>query len=221
MRLTEILATTRSMLDDTATPYLWPDEELVVCLNDRLYAMCAETLCITDSTTPQICHVAASKGTASYALDSRIIAIKRAVLQSTGTPLFKTTQESLLRWYGLWQQFEGTPAYYMLDVQSGCITLHPIPERNDTVSLSVYRLPLAEMSTAFPNAEPELPRRYNRTLINGILALAYEKSGSDTFNHDSAKIYRDLWQKGLDEIRRESLANGSASYSLNDIMGVV
>ncbi|MBF0568365.1 MAG: hypothetical protein HQK95_05800 [Nitrospirae bacterium] len=221
MTLTEILATTRAMLDDTATPYLWPDAELVVCLNDRLSVLCAETLCITDSITPQICRVTLSKGTESYALDSRILAIKRAVLQSTETPLYKATQESLSRWYGLWQRFEGTPAYYMLDVQSGFITLHPTPERNDTVALSVYRLPLTEMSAAFPNAEPEIPRRFNRTLINGILALAYEKSGSDTLNSEAAKTYRELWQKGLDEIRRESLVNGHASYSLNDIMGVI
>ncbi|MBF0459309.1 MAG: hypothetical protein HQK99_15575 [Nitrospirae bacterium] len=221
MTLTEILATTRTMLDDTAKPYLWPDEELVVCLNDRLNAMCAETLCITDSITPQICHITLTKGTASYALDSRVIAIKRAVLQSTGTPLFKTTQDSLLRWYGLWQNFEGTPAYYMLDVQSGYITLHPAPAGSDTLNLIVYRFPLNEMSTSVPYAEPEIPRRYNRTLINGILALAYEKSGSDTLQQGSAKTYRELWQKGLDECRRDALINGSASYSLNDLMGVV
>ncbi|MCG6552568.1 MAG: hypothetical protein L7F77_09595 [Candidatus Magnetominusculus sp. LBB02] len=221
MTLNEILATTRSMLDDTATPYLWPDAELVVCLNDRLNAMCAEALCITDSSTPQICQISLTKGTASYPLDSRIIAIKRATVQSTATPLFKTTADSLFRWYGLWQNFEGTPAYYLLDVQSGFITLHPVPAVSDTLHLSVYRLPLSEMSTLYPNVEPEIPRRYTRTLINGIAALAYEKSGSDTFSHESAKTYRELWQKGLDEMRREALINGSAPCSLDDIMGVV
>ncbi|KWT91829.1 hypothetical protein [Candidatus Magnetominusculus xianensis] len=221
MTLTEIVAATRSMLDDTATPYLWPDEELVVCLNDRLNVMCAETLCITDSTTPQICTVTLTKGLASYALDSRIIAIKRAALQSTGAPLFKTTQDSLFRWYGLWQNFEGTPAYYLLDVQSAHITLHPVPAASDTINLTVYRLPLSEMSTSTPGAEPEIPRRYSRTLINGILALAYEKSGSETLNTESAKTYRELWQKGIDEIKREALVNGSASYSINDLMGVI
>ncbi|MBF0517768.1 MAG: hypothetical protein HQK97_11750, partial [Nitrospirae bacterium] len=192
-----------------------------VLLNDRINTMAAETLCITDSTTPQICQITLSKGLASYPLDSRVIAIKRAVLRSTGSPLFKTTQDSLFRWYGLWQNFEGTPAYYMLDVQSGCITLHPVPAASDTINLIVYRLPISDMSTSAPDAEPEIPRRYSRTLINGILALAYEKSGSDTLNTESAKTYRELWQKGLDEIRRESLVNGSASYSINDLMGVV
>jgi hypothetical protein len=48
MTLTEILSTARKILDDSVAPYLWADEELVACVNDRLYAMCAETHCITD-----------------------------------------------------------------------------------------------------------------------------------------------------------------------------
>jgi hypothetical protein len=161
------------------------------------------------------------KGVAGYALDSRVIAIKRAVLQSTGTPLFKTTHDALYKWYGAWQNIEGTPAYYLLDAQSGQITLHPTPAEVNTLRLIVYRLPLAEMSLSSPSAEPEINRRHTRTLINGVLALAYEKAGTGTLNPDAAKIYRELWGKGLDDIRREAMVNGSATYSLNDLMGVI
>ena len=101
MTLTEILSTTRKILEDTEYPYLWADEELVSYINDRLLYM----------------------------------------------------------------------------------------DR-----------PITAMSLSSPSAKPEIPRRHTRTLINGGLALAYEKTGPGTLNPEAAKIYRELWSEGINDI---------------------
>jgi hypothetical protein len=199
-----MLGVLRRKLDDEVEPYLWPDEELTEYLNDSVEKLCEETLCIVDSTTAALCGIAVREGVKSCALDARVLGIKRAALEGGFGVLTGVTMEYLDACYGSnWEDMEGAPVHYVTDSDSGSLRLFPIPANDDTLRLTVYRLPLSELSASKTDAQPEVARRFHRRLIDGVLARAYEKTDAETYDPDRAEKHLELWLKSIEDVRTE------------------
>jgi hypothetical protein len=204
MILGDLLGALRRKLDDEVEPYLWPDEELVEYLNDSVEKLCQETLCMVDSTTEDLCRIGVREGVKSYALDARILGIKRAALEGGFGVLTGVTMEYLDACYGSnWEDMEGSPVHYVTDSDSGRLRLFPVPANDDTLRLTVYRLPLSELSASKTDEAPEVGRRYHRRLIDGVLARAYEKTDAETYDPDRAEKHLELWLKCIEDVRME------------------
>ncbi|MBF0539699.1 MAG: hypothetical protein HQL03_15770, partial [Nitrospirae bacterium] len=75
----------------------------------------------------------------------------------------------------------------------------------DTLTLTVYRLPLNELTPQAQDLEPEINYRYHPRLIAGILCRAYEKTDTETFNPTGGQKYSDIWHRFIEEVKKDNL----------------
>ncbi|MBF0316789.1 MAG: hypothetical protein HQL04_01320 [Nitrospirae bacterium] len=207
MTVKDILQRTRQLLTDNIPPYLWSDAELVDYLNDAINELLIKTPLLIDSATPDICRIDVSANINAYVLDRRVIAIKRVVSQGTGTLLVRVTQPYMDALNANWEQTTGSPRNYLLDATSGYITLYPTPDKSDTMRLTVYRLPISELTPNAQDLEPEINYRYHPRLIAGILCRAYEKTDTETFNPAGGQKYADIWHRFIEDVKKDTLVN--------------
>ncbi len=208
MKAYEIVNAARYMIADRNEPYPWPDAELMFYLNDAINELCRECLLIFDNKTPDICHVSVTSTQTDYALDGRIIMVVRARLASDGRGLVRTYAEKLDLLYTGWEALYGRPRQYLFDSSSKTLRLFPMPTTDDTLHLSVYRMPLNDITLNDKTVTPEIAFHYHYVLVNGILARAFAKPDLHTYDENKAKVYKNIWLETLENIKREKARAG-------------
>lgn len=221
MILGEILKRARRLLDDETAPWLWQDEELTGYANDCMEELCTDALVLTDSASEEVCRIALEAGQGEYQLDNRVVAIKRAIVDGAPLPLIKTTRIWLDRCCSNWEVMTGSPINYLMDGSSNHITLWPAPKEDGVLRLTVYRLPLRPLSVEAMHEEPEVSRRHHHRLLDGILWRAWRKAGSGTFNPEQGERHRLLWDKAIEEARRERVRVEVGEMPLGPVWGAV
>ena len=206
MTLRELIDLISRKLDDVVQPFLWDDTELTQAINDRINELCEKTGLLRDSSTVAICTIAVVLGTAKYALDDRIIKILSVKYGTSYTELYPVTRAYLDEQFQNWESDTGVPRYFLLD-DTATITLYPNPSADSHIHLSVTRYPLVQMTLLSENLEPEIHWKYHSRLVDGVLALAYEKNDSETIALARVKHHEALWNKTIDEIHQ-----GEANY---------
>lgn len=207
MNLADLITVFRARTFDTEAPYLWSDDELGEYATDAENEAAERAKLIKDSTTAEICQVAVTAGNAVYYLDQRVITVERAKLTLGNYPLDLSSTAQMdngtrpvvnqwrstptyNNWLGTdWQKATGTPVRLLLDDEQSRwkATLYPIPVVNDTLNLTLYRLPLGPLSTDQGNV-PEIPYRLHIRLVDWMMARAYRKQDAET--RDEAKADR-------------------------------
>lgn len=152
-----------------------------------------------DSTSTGICTKTVVAGTARYTLDPVILSIEDVLLASTGRSLQKTTIRDLrllavgtqsLTGIEAWKTTSGVPQYYCEDAEPGKITLIPVPSADDSLLMTVYRLPLDPFSWTTRTSElDEPPMQLQETLVQGAMARAYQKRDADTYDPRHAAFH--------------------------------
>jgi hypothetical protein len=171
----------RELLGDTRPPYFWSDVELEVYLNEAQVEACRRARLLVDSTTAAVCQVAITIDTQDFALDPRVIMVRRAKLANESFPLTRKSQAALDEEYPGWDtDSSSTPSFYFADANSAKISLYPKADTADTLHMTVVREPLVEMND--DEDTPEIPARYHYSLLHWALHRAYMKPGSETFN---------------------------------------
>ncbi len=216
MTLTQILAESRDRLDDEgASNNLWSDAELTGHANLLLNELAEEKRLFRDSRTTAICNIAvlAVDVTADYLFDTRICEFISVRMNSQKVPLTRTYKTDIEAWNPDWRNLTaGTPQWYLTDYSEGYLTLCPKSSVNDTILLTVYRLPLTQLDSSTPAglaASPELHFKHHPRLINGIMSLAFLKQDSQTYDPAAAERFRKLWQADKNAI-------GLSRRNLND-----
>jgi len=217
MTFSEIIALDRGLLDDEILPYKWKDAELVACANQTINELCEKARIIIDSTTPAICNVPLLAGTAKYAKDSRIIEILRGRMVTYDCKITRRTGSFMDNYSSGWDSATastGTPRNFLEDLDTGYFTLTPAPDANDTLWLTVVRLPLDQMTLAdlTNGASPEIHFKHHYALSDGILARAYLKQDAETYDPKKSARHMQIWlnyvnQVMLDEINRNDIDN--------------
>lgn len=197
------LLTVRSLLDDETYPYLWNNADLISYFNRRLNEFALKTEYYTDSTTTAVCSISVTSASASYALDSRVIKVKRVMgTWDTVVPLRRRTVSWLDARRPGWQaDAAGAPVDYIPDRTAGYLFLHPSPSTSGTLSLDVTRLPSSQLAiTDIGKATPvtiEMPTMWMDNLYDGVLACAFAKPDSQTRNPQKEQYYFALWNAFL------------------------
>lgn len=183
MQLLDLIKLFRSEVDDTAEPYLWSDDEAIEYANDAQNEACRRSRLIIDSSTAAICQIAVVANTATYALDPRVLFIRRARL--TGLlPLKRKNVQDMDNCNPSWEDASSTtPTAFITDFETGKIRLYPTPNAAFTLNLMVVRTPLAEMND--DRETPEINARYHRSLRFWMMYRAYGKQ--DTQANDPKK----------------------------------
>jgi hypothetical protein len=193
MTLADLIAAFRSRAADTKAPYLWSDEEVTRYLNDAINEAATRAHVIRDQVTPAVTQIDIDTDSVTYPLHESILKIDRAKLASQGFPLNRTTIERLDRDWPKWEQATGKPMYYIED--AGRLRLVPRSNVADTLSLIVYRLPLAPLVE--DEDAPELHPRDHARLLDWAMRCAYLKEGTETLDEAKAQKYELMFQNSF------------------------
>lgn len=191
MKRPELLAAWRSLVDDEAQPYLWDDDDAQRYLDAAHREAAARARLIRDSTTAAVCSVAVVANTAGYALHASIIDVERAKLSTDTETLELTSTEELDRTAPGWESLTGSPSHLALDREGLTFkaTLAAKPSAASTMSLVVFRLPLASINS--DDDSPEFAEQWHYGLIKWMAHLSYCKQDAETRNDAKAKQYAD------------------------------
>lgn len=214
MNAGELITAVRRQLDDTvgssSTTY-WSESDLYRYANaarDRLFLIVRkfiiDSTTTTDSGSLPLCRVTLVVGTGTYNLSRKILGVTRVKLALQNQPLPVMTVAELDASYGNWQALPvGDPWACCTDHASDTITLVPAPKAIDTVSLSVYRMPLARLTSDEPDADLDFREEYHEDLIPWMLHLAFRKQDSEIYNPNLAEEYRRTFLDRAGDIKME------------------
>lgn len=181
MKLGLLIEQFRIEADDTASPYLWSDAELTRYAVEAEHEACRRALLLADSRTESVCVVAVVSGTHSYTLDPRILRVRRVKLDSQRVPLRRRTMAELDHYVSGWESHTGrVEAYMHADQDTGTMRLYRTPTAADVARLSVFRLPLRDMSSS--EDAPEIRADLHIKLLGWMKYRAYSKPDADTRN---------------------------------------
>lgn len=215
MYIADIVNNARLKLDDVVEPYLWSDDEIAEYLNISVEELCNESYMIKDSTTDDICTINITADTAYYPLSDKITSIIIAKLDSMTNYLKQIDDGVIIDYDG---SAITTPSFSYND---SSITLYPTPAANDTLHLTVYRLPLNTINMANAYNEIEVPRKWQNYLYYGIFRLAYDKNASDAYDPQMRDRYAAQWEITKDKILRESIRSYKISRRIVPMYGAM
>jgi hypothetical protein len=216
----------RSDVVDTVAPYLWTDTEVWNYMNDAYRTFVRLIGGIPDSMS-SLTQVAIKTGGATSAVSPLILRFNNAYLLSDGTnlkiinsantPQFNATD------YGntMTSQRNTTagPVRYMItnagrNKDAGYVRWAKIPQKDDTVQLDVYRLPLDVVTTGFEF--DEVGEEHHEAFLLWMKARAYGKADTETFDRgrrdDNMKLFRDYCADAKAENRRYKSHVMTAAY---------
>lgn len=149
---------------------------------------------------------------AVYDINEKILGIVRIKPSEGSQPLIKKTVIEMDQSYPSWEDADsGTPLYYIPDRDEGKITIYPAPETADTAYLTVYRLPLVDLSISSLSTIPEINSLYHADLIPGILKYCFEKNDEETFRPNLALKFEAQFARVIEVISQELLSKHRTS----------
>ena len=190
--------------DNPDSDSLWSTADLIDCLDQAQKEYAEETLAFFDSTsyTPSV--------TASdplVLLDQRIIDIRFGELATAQSRVTPVTMADIEREYGVrWTTQTGAPKYLVTDYAVGYGRLYPTPVENDTLTLYVYRYPLADLECVYDDLEVRTDQ-HKRGLLLKAMSLAYSNYDSEARDDDRASEYEAKWRRFLDTAKSRTRKN--------------
>lgn len=202
MDLAALKTAARSRLDDPLDgDELWTDDELTGFINEAINEACIRARLNLDSSTPEVTKLDVVAGKATYTLHESIFVIERGYLETSQQVLGKIGFQDLDERSHVWPRDQGRSIYFLTDLDSYTdagnlsqqLQLYPIPETTETLSLTVYRLPLYPLCT--DGDEPEIPPQHHPYLIDWVCHKAYLKQDADTLDIDKALSYETKFER--------------------------
>ena len=224
MTALEILNLASIKLDDMTAPYLWETEEFVAGLNWAINRACRRGKLIRDSKTAAICTISllAADTSQDYALDSRVIDVERAKLATCAVPMTRSTRQEMDEQFPTWRDAgntAGTPLRYCLDYSDHYISLDRISDKNESLYLTVIRLPLAQISMSNLGVTPELDEDFHVLLVDGIMSQSYLKQDDQTYFPAKAKEHMAIFDASIAEMSKAKLRLTQTAFYVGPHLG--
>lgn len=169
-------------------PYQWSDSILKLYANEAQIEACRRADLLLDSAS-SFCKPVFTSGEPIIPLDPRIVDVKRIRDVSQYVQLQPISALEMDRKRPGWEMHTGTiPLCVVTEYQTNALRLYPIPMRDGELTMTVQRLPLADMvaDTDTPEIRPE----YHPALVQWMLYRAYSKQDTETC--DPAKAEKAL-----------------------------
>lgn len=194
MTLEEMIADARERTGDLTVPYFCSDASFTRYANQGEREACRRARLLVDSTTEAICKVTIASGTAVYALDRRVLFVRRATIDGQSRPLQRVHHRDLDRSGTEWMSEPGEVVAWVVGLDTFKLRLYRMPEDDAVARLTVQRLPLEDL--AANDDEPEIDDRYHEALVSWMCHRFYSTNDSET--RDEAKA-----AQALEEFERE------------------
>lgn len=186
----------RSNMRDEATPYLWSDLEVFAYMDDAQKMFCRLTGGISDSTSP-ITKIVALEGQQYTDVSPKILKIRHAHNErgvtlkllnfedlECGPPVFDYGWPIKLGF----TMDEGPLRGIVLNEEPNKVRWVRTPERDEVVSLIVYRLPLIDIEG--PSDQLEIDDRHHLHILDWMAHLAYGKTDAETYDKGRSEEFR-------------------------------
>lgn len=197
MTAQELLEQFRSDMVDTATPYLWTDEEVFGYADDAYKMFARLTGGIADFTS-DMTRVPVVAGEATSYVDKRILRFMQAfrasdmgeikIINQTDLTFARGTDYGIIRPIYL-DTTPGIVRYMIIGAQRGIVKWVQVPAADDVAQLYVYRLPLTTIKRDGSNVDfdfDEIGEEHHRHLMLWMRRLGYLKADAETFDRGSA-----------------------------------
>ena len=194
MTLTDLIAVFRLRAEDGVEPYLWSSPEITIYLNEAEKEACERALLIQDSTTPAVCNLSLTAGTAMYPLHASVLNIMYANIGSEFKPLVVTTRDAIKSMWPDWATRTGTPKFLFEDGE-GNVVVVPNPVVNDIVRITVKRLPINQLSA--DGDSPEIEEKHHYRMIDWALRCAYLKPDADAEDKGKASGFENEFERSF------------------------
>ena len=168
----------RKDVGDTVAPYLWSEEEAYAYMNDAYVQFVRLTFGVSDVTS-DVTQISVTAGEKYSELDPRILKIRKATLLSNNRPVKIRNAGD-----GDEQPGDLAPGHVhsmIIGEQDDLCRWAQVPVTDDTVALSVYRLPLNEITSDNDNFTDVRPHHHLH-LMKWMKHLAYAKQDAETFD---------------------------------------
>lgn len=182
MTFTEIEKLVRREIDDEvgadADKYVqkW---QVLAYANDAEQEACIRGRLLTDSTSAEVCSVALTAGTATYAFDPRILHLLRGKVAGAARPVSRVSFTRLDELVESWEDHTGEVVAFVTGMDKRMLRLYRNPVADGVLNLSVVRLPLADMTA---DTGPEIPTYLHTALVPWIKYRIYNNQDSELFN---------------------------------------
>ncbi len=203
MTLADLIALFREEAFDTAEPYLWSSTVLKLHANEAEQEACRRSELITDSTST-FCAPSFTAGDPIVPLDPLITEVKRVRAVGQYVQLQQISALEMDRKRPGWEFHTGTiPLCVVTGYETGKLRLYPNPTVGGSLSMTVARLPKADMTADADT--PEIRKEYHPALVQWMLYRAYSKQ--DTQAADPLKAEKALANFEREFGRRQSARN--------------
>jgi len=191
----------------------WNNEDLVANINEAILQVFRRINPIKDRyTLPLIAN------TNSYDLPSYIKTIELVRRQSDGHSLRKRELEELWR-LGELETRKDQPTDYIVDGNTGTITIFPIPVDNDELEMIVYRLPLKKLTWEDDqDTIPELNEDYHVPTLYYAAYLCYSLDEANTIDPKRASNFLAMFDRefpftsAYSNVRKSRTSNRPVRY---------
>ena len=182
MDTTELLNLFRTEVRDLEQPYLFQDEQVYAYINAAQVEFCRRTQGIEDGRTFKLNVV---PGEEWYALNKRILKLRKAYFTATGRPVEVINQERAEQ-QGV--RFDGRPGplkVLVAGIQKDSLRAWPLPNEAVEVTLDVFRLP----KPVGEGDQLEVDEQHHMALLHWVKYLAYGVNDTETFDRRKSEEY--------------------------------
>lgn len=189
----DLLSLFRLEMADKAAPYLWADDFIIGAIDDAQKQFARFTDGIPDSTTSAIVNLVVAPNTLTgvytdvLPLSTRILKIRSARRADNGKAVEVLNQEDMPTRGMFFNNVPGTLRALITGMDDGFVRLWPFPAENVTVKLSVFRLPLTDITDDEPL---EILAQHHRHLLLWVKHLAYSVHDAETFDKTKAAEFK-------------------------------
>lgn len=183
MTLEQLITLYRADSKDEELPYFCSDELLGLYASEAQDEACRRGQLIRDSVSA-ICSISFAAGATNIPLSKKIVSVLRAHIDGHVAHVVSVQEMDAI--FPSWEAdaTQTKPTHLVAGASNGVLMLWPKPEQSGAVSLTVLRLPIAQL--ADPDNSPEIREETHVGLVNWMLYRAYSRQDADLYDERKA-----------------------------------
>lgn len=189
----------------------WSNESLVRNINEAINQVYRRINPIKDVVDLDIVS-----GESEYSIPSYI---ENILLVKDGKGKSLTELEMVEKWWKVdLDSFSDEPESYFPDFKTRTIKIYPLPQKDDTLKLLVYRYPITPLTWDNNEASPELEEKFQLPMLWYAAFLSYSKDEANTYDPRRATQFMSYFDRefpftsAYSNVRKQRTRNRPIKY---------
>jgi len=199
MNLSELRNATRTMVNDQAEPYRWPDEDIDRRLNNAVREACIRARLLKDDadSLPKLCSIDYTAGQKTVTYASEILVVRNGAIYCMVDKLWALSAESMDKVAPGWDSTlqPSVPTYLVVDLSQKRLRLVPTPDTAGTLKLRVWRMPLDSELMVDDSDEPVIALPDPEELCHWAAYECYMVKDAETLDSAAAATELALFEQ--------------------------